>query len=106
LGEKDGLTQREIVEEIKIKPSTVTLILKRMEKRGLILKKKDEKDRRYSRIYLTDSGRKILCNLKKVFDKLEEECFSGFSDKEKEILRNFFIRIRDNLRSINKGEKI
>ncbi|MCX7942277.1 MAG: MarR family transcriptional regulator [Dictyoglomaceae bacterium] len=101
LQEKEGLTQKDIVKQLKIKPSTVTLILRRMEKRGLIKRKRDEEDKRFTRIYLTREGKKFISKLKEVFDILEEECFIGFSEEEKNILKDFFKRIRDNLRNLN-----
>lgn len=101
LEESKGLTQKDIVKELKLKPSTVTLILRRMEKRGLIKKEKDEGDKRFSRIYITEEGRKFIDKLREVFKILEEECFMGFSEEEKDLLREFFKRIRDNLRKLN-----
>jgi DNA-binding MarR family transcriptional regulator len=101
LSERNGLTQREIAEELKIKPSTVTLILRRMKKRGLISSVRDERDKRYTKIYLTEEGKKFICKLKRVFKQLEEECFKDFSEEEKKLLMDFFRRIRDNLRRLN-----
>jgi DNA-binding MarR family transcriptional regulator len=101
LSERNGLTQKEIAEELKIKPSTVTLILRRMKKRGLISSVRDERDKRYTKIYLTEEGKKFICKLKRVFKQLEEECFKDFSEEEKKLLMDFFRRIRDNLRRLN-----
>lgn len=101
LKEKDGLSQKEIVETLRIKPSTVNLILRRMEKRGLIKKEKGEKDRRFSKIYLTEEGKKVIERLEEVFRILEEECFMEFSEEEKKILRDYLKRIRDNLKKLN-----
>ncbi|MCS7202335.1 MAG: MarR family transcriptional regulator [Dictyoglomus sp.] len=103
LQEKEGLIQKDIVRELKIKPSTVTLILRRMERRGLIRKEKDKEDKRYSRIYLTNEGKKFISNLREVFNILEKECFMNFSEDEKELLKNFLKRIRDNLRKLNEN---
>lgn len=101
LSEKDGLTQKEIAEKMKIKPSTVAIMVRRMRKRGLVITQRDEKDRRFSKVYLTDEGRKFICKLKKIFKQLEEECFSNFSEEEREILKNYLERIRDNLKKFN-----
>ncbi|MCX7720217.1 MAG: MarR family transcriptional regulator [Dictyoglomus thermophilum] len=101
LSEKGGLTQKEIAEEMKIKPSTVAIMVRRMRKRGLVITQRDEKDRRFSKVYLTDEGRKFICKLKKIFKQLEEECFSNFSEEEREILKNYLERIRDNLKKFN-----
>ncbi|MGB9857472.1 MAG: MarR family winged helix-turn-helix transcriptional regulator [Dictyoglomaceae bacterium] len=101
LSERDGLTQKEIAEKMKIKPSTVAIMIRRMKKRDLIITKRDEEDKRFSRVYLTDEGRKFICKLKKTYKQLEEECFGNFTEEERETLKNYLERIRDNLRILN-----
>lgn len=102
LSEKEGLTQKEIAENLKIKPSTVTLIIRRMKKRGLIWTAKDAQDKRFTKIYLSEEGKKIICRLKKVFKQLEAEMFGDFTKEDLERLEDYFNRIISNLREVNK----
>lgn len=44
---------------MQVKPSTLNVMIGRMEKNGYIEKKQDEKDSRKSRIYFTEKGRSI-----------------------------------------------
>ncbi|MGC8971573.1 MAG: MarR family winged helix-turn-helix transcriptional regulator [bacterium] len=106
LWEKDGLTQKEIAEKLRLKPSTVTAVLKRMEKAGLLKREPDPKDMRVSRVYLTKKGRDLKKDVEEIMKMLEEECFAGFTLEEKVLLRRFFIQIRDNLKKVNNGEEI
>lgn len=103
LSEKEGLTQKEIAESLKIKPSTVTLIIRRMKKRGLIWTAKDNQDKRFTKIYLSEEGKKIICRLKKVFKQLETEMFRDFTKEDLEKLEDYFKKIISNLREVNKG---
>lgn len=103
LSEKEGLTQKEIAESLKIKPSTVTLIIRRMKKRGLIWTAKDNQDKRFTKIYLSEEGKKIICRLKKVFKQLETEMFRDFTKEDLERLEDYFKKIISNLREVNKG---
>lgn len=105
LWEKDGLTQKEIAEKLRLKPSTVTAVLKRMEKAGLLTREPDPKDMRVSRVYLTKKGRDLKKDVERIMKTLEEECFAGFTLEEKVLLRRFFIQIRDNLRKVNNEEE-
>lgn len=105
LSEKDGLSQKEIAETMKIKPSTVAIMIRRMKKRGLVFTKRDEKDKRFSKVYLTDEGRKFICKLKKTYKQLEEECFGNFTEEEKEVFKNYLIRVRDNLKILNEEKE-
>lgn len=104
LWEKDGLTQKDIAEESKLKPSTVTVMLRRMEKAGLLRRETDPKDLRVSRVYLTEKGKNIKKDVEEIKLTLENDCFSGFTFEEKILLRRFFLQILDNLRKVNSEE--
>lgn len=56
------LTATELVEEASLSKPTVTGILDRLESRGLIIRVRDQKDRRKIRINLSESGRAVLSN--------------------------------------------
>ena len=51
----EGCTQKELAEKMQVKPSTLNVMIGRMEKNGYIEKKQDEKDSRKSR------GRGTVC---------------------------------------------
>lgn len=101
LWEQDGLTQKDIAEALKLRPPTVTMVLRRMEKAGLLRRETDAQDMRVLRVYLTEKGRKLRKDVEEVNKALEEECFSGFTVEEKVLLRRFLIQIRDNLKRVN-----
>jgi len=105
LWEKDGLTQKDIAESLKLRPSTVTVTLGRMEKAGLLRRETDPRDMRVSRVYLTERGRGLKKDIEEIDKMLEDECFAGFTFEEKILLRRFFIQIRDNLREVNRKEE-
>lgn len=98
LEKNDGLSQREIADILKIAPPTITVMLKRMEKAGLISRKQDFKDQRVSRVYLTQDGRDKCKKSKEAMSILAEECFEGFSSEEKEELKRFLEKMGNNLK--------
>jgi DNA-binding MarR family transcriptional regulator len=104
LWERDGLTQKEIAKELKLKPSTVTVMLKRMERAGFLKRETDLQDMRVSRVYLTEKGKIIKKDVEDINLILENDCFSGFTLEEKILLRRFFLQILDNLQKVNKRE--
>ncbi len=50
----DGITQRDLAEMLGLSRPTVTVMLQKLERAGLIERRADEADQRYTRIYLTD----------------------------------------------------
>ncbi len=95
------MTQKEIAEALGLKPPTVTVILRRMEKAGLLRRRTDTQDMRVLRVYLTEKGRALRKDVEEINKILEEECFAGFPLEEKALLRKFLIQIRDNLKRVN-----
>tara|TARA_R110002049_G_scaffold99343_1_gene242143 strand:- start:451 stop:888 length:438 start_codon:yes stop_codon:yes gene_type:complete len=59
LWESDGLTQKQLVERLDIEQATMANTLARMERDGLIIRKKDANDGRVQRICLTERGRDL-----------------------------------------------
>lgn len=106
LWKEDGRTQKEIAEALKLKPPTVTLILQRMEKAGLVKRQSDPQDLRSIRIYLTKKGKSLEKDVRGIRAILERECFAHFTPEERALLRRFFLQVRDNLqKTIEGGER-
>jgi DNA-binding MarR family transcriptional regulator len=97
LWRQEGLTQKALAEELRISPATLTKMLQRMEKAGFIHRQVDPADQRVSRVFLTDAGHLIQDQVKQVWQKMEQEVFDGFSPAEQGMLRQFLLRIRENL---------
>jgi len=100
LWEQDGLTHRELAEQLEITPATMTRMIQRMEKAGFVQRQPDASDQRLSRVYLTDAGRTVRVELEAVWQRMDVECFNGFSDEERVVLRGFLLRLRANLSQV------
>ena len=98
--EKDGRTQREISDNLQLTPATISVMIQRMEKSGLLTRKTDEEDLRVTRVYLTEKSKELQPEIEDVFRQIEEETFSGFTMEEKILLRRFFLQIEDNLNKV------
>lgn len=94
----DGCIQKELSDNCDLEPATVTNILAGMEKSELIRRESDPNDRRVLHVFLTEKGVQTRMKVEEVFAVLEEECFTGFSDEEKELSVLFLNRIYDNLK--------
>lgn len=99
LEKQDGYTQRELAEMCRIRPSTLTVMLDKMEKKNFIYKKRTTVSggKRAYQVYLTEEGRKMAEKVKILTDRLDSDSLTGFSDMEKEMLYDFIKRIIRNL---------
>ncbi len=86
--EKDGTPSIKLAWSLGMKDSSLTRLLKNMERKGLIIRKKDKKDKRISRVFLTEAGvekRRIIKKFvldfnKKIVEKLGEEKLKIFHE--------------------------
>ncbi|WDZ78525.1 MarR family transcriptional regulator [Ensifer adhaerens] len=55
----DGISQQELARKLLVGRSNMSMLLPQLEKRGLILRRGDEKDKRVLRLSLTPEGRSL-----------------------------------------------
>lgn len=82
IAQQPGITQKELAEVLGIQPASVSELLMKLERRGLVLREKDEQDRRSIKVQLTKEGQKH-------FSEPDEEMtdpFQALSPEEQEQL--------------------
>ena len=96
---QEGYLQKELAALCHVEPATMVVLLSNMEKRGMIRKEVDHVSggKRAFRIYLTEEGRRLAEQVDKVVEEIEEKCFSGFSEEEKDCLISLLERMTENL---------
>lgn len=95
--EHDGVPQSNLSKEMHITPATVSAMVKRMEKRGFVVRKRDAVDERVSNVYITDEGKAMHEKLQSQKFNMENYVFAGFDNKEKEQMEKYLKRILENL---------
>lgn len=60
IGRNPGITQKELTEKLGIQPASVSELLMKLERKGAVVREKDENDRRVVRVRLTEAGEKAL----------------------------------------------
>ncbi len=97
LHREDGLSQSELAKRLKIKPSTVAVSIRRMEKAGLLERRADKEDMRRNRIYLTGRAQDILEKSKEIYRENEKIMTEGISEAEQYLLIRLLNQIIENL---------
>ena len=70
LWEQDGITIGELGHRLRLDSGTLTPLLKKMEEKGYVTRKRSSEDERIVRIYLTDNGRSVQDTLMDVPEKV------------------------------------
>lgn len=99
LDREDGVSQATLASHLDIEPSSVGRLVERMEKRGLVRRERDQRDRRIVRVYINDQARPLLEDLEKVSDDVRKIAVSGLSVTDQKHLVRLLGKIKDNLKS-------
>ena len=95
---QDGVPQSVLAREMVVTPATASSMVKRLEKGGYVIRKRDAEDERVSNVYLTDKGREVSSQLEEMQTKMEQMVFAGFSEEEKITMRAFLERMMNNMK--------
>ena len=105
LSMNNGMSQVELAGCIDTDPMTLSGILDRLEKRGLIERSPDPNDSRAKRSVATPTGKRLVADVRRVGFALYEHALHGLSSAERKQLVDVLGRMRDNLLAMNAEQK-
>ncbi|EKS34788.1 MAG: MarR family transcriptional regulator [Bradyrhizobiaceae bacterium] len=94
LGRNDGALIGEISAALDIVPSAITGLADRMERAGLIKRKRDGADGRAQRVYLTETGEKIRKRAVARAHDINSTLTDGFTDKEIDVVSRWLVSLQ------------
>ena len=99
LTESKGIeaNQVDIEKEFNLKNPTVTGLINRLEEKGYIKRVRSDKDKRYNKLELTESGREILNKGKRKAQENEEKLLKILTDDEIKELKRILTKIVNNI---------
>ncbi|WP_404320200.1 MarR family winged helix-turn-helix transcriptional regulator [Malaciobacter canalis] len=98
LCEKDNLTQKELAKDTYFKQSSLTLLIDKLEQKGLVERKNKKNDRRAYLICITSKGKKLEQIIKDAGKELEEKALEGIDLHNKELLIQALKQVYSNLK--------
>ena len=96
LAESDGKPQKTLCDSIGLDHSTVAKSVARLERDGLIERRKCPSDGRISQVHLTPKGREMTDAISRVWAELERQTVEGLSSEEKAQLMSAAKKIARN----------
>lgn len=95
--ENDGCIARDICQGCVLDKSTMTSLLARMEKQGLIMRKESAGDRRAQHIYMTRKGREVAETIKAACIRIDEAALAGIPQADREV---FLLTLKQIIRNL------
>jgi MarR family transcriptional regulator, transcriptional regulator for hemolysin len=98
-------SQRGLAKQLRIEGATLTRHLDRMEREGLIVRTRDDDDRRQIHVRLTPKGRTLHRRLRTTAQAVGSRATAGITERDEAILRRVLARLRDNLGGVDADER-
>lgn len=85
----EDIMLKDIAKSVKVTPGAASQMVDFLVKKGLVIRKTNENDRRAVIISLSDKGKEIIENARKSFETITDEIFESISQEDEET----FVRV-------------
>jgi DNA-binding MarR family transcriptional regulator len=100
-GGAGGMRLRDLGERLFIQPPSVTGVVDRLEREGLVARSKEEEDLRVRRVRLTDEGHAMIERVLAVHAREIQAIMSGLTARQQAALARLLDRLDAHLKTFN-----
>lgn len=90
-------SQKQLAERVGITPPSMTVALRKMEEKGYIIRKQDEKDQRVIKIQIAPDGEQCIEGIQCIIKEMEEIVYQGISREEILLMKHLLTQMKYNL---------
>ena len=95
IGDTTNTTMSAVAQSISLSQATVTSIVDRLEKRGLVQRIRSEDDKRKTYLVMTESGQEVMLTAPTPLQETFVERFDGLSDWEQHLIMASLAKVAD-----------
>jgi DNA-binding MarR family transcriptional regulator len=100
---RDGRRMGELADTTSIELSTLTRLVDGMERKGLVLRRRDTRDARVVTLHATASGKRMTQKILPIAERYETVALEGFSEAEATLLKTALRRLFDNMDGLRRS---
>ncbi|MBE3102673.1 MAG: MarR family transcriptional regulator [Bacilli bacterium] len=104
LFEVDEINQTALQKEVNIDHAAVTRHLKQLEEKGMVTRRKNPSDNRFTFVCLTDEGRERIAAYQDEKSRFISKVLADFKEDERSLLLEMLTRIQGNVKNIDPNE--
>ncbi len=101
VSQNEGLSQTGLVDRTGIDRSTLADIVRRMQRKGLLQRRRTKEDARAYAVKLTDEGRRVLRTAEPLAKKVDERVLDALPSKQREQFIDDLLSIVDALQKMS-----
>lgn len=99
ISHREGITQAELAEELGVSRPTVSVMLRKLERAGVVERRTDTDDQRYTRLSLTAEGRARYGVMHTVLAEIAEKAVAPMSATDQAELTRLLGMLTDNIQA-------
>ncbi|HPD93933.1 MAG: winged helix-turn-helix transcriptional regulator [Rhodobacter sp.] len=92
-----GVTQNDLAASLVLKKSAVTRVVQRLEKRGVLIRRRSTEDRRANRLTLTPEGVRLAVAVRKAMTARHDTWFQDIAPADRAVFFDVLFRLVDHL---------
>lgn len=100
----DGITQRDLADALSISRPTLTVMLQKLEKAGLVERRADREDQRFIRIHLTAAGHTAHQAMHAAMADVVARTVGSLNDDDQSELLRLLDRLSENISAAMRSE--
>jgi len=100
VSQNEGLSQTGLVERTGIDRSTLADIVRRMQRKGLLQRRRTKEDARAYAVKLTEEGRKVLRTAEPLAKRVDDRILDALPGKQRDQFVNDLLAIVDTLQKL------
>lgn len=97
LNQEAGISQKELAEKMRIRPASLSELLKKLEAKDYVFKEQNQQDRRINNFYLTPAGKEFAASLEEVQRNYGEKIFASLNHHELQQLAEILHKLNRSL---------
>jgi DNA-binding MarR family transcriptional regulator len=100
LSESGEVSHAALQQQLAVDGATITRLVKQFESEGVLSRRLDPQDNRYTLVSLTAAGQQVAAGLSAAHRQFQTRLLVGITREEQEIMVRALERLRTNIRSI------
>ena len=100
LSEIGEISHAALQQQLDVDVATITRLVKQFESEGVLSRRLDPQDNRYTLVSLTASGHTIVAGLRAAHHAFQTRLLDGISKEEQEVMVRFLEQLRTNIRAL------
>jgi DNA-binding MarR family transcriptional regulator len=100
LSQQGEVSHAVLQQELSLDGATITRLVKQFEAEGVLSRRLDPQNNRYTLVSLTESGQHIVAGLREAHSTFQTQLLDGITKEEQEVMLRSLERLRANIRAL------